>query len=81
MKDLRRFQSEQARLGLSHRKSVELMEASEEVDEDSRWEEGNQESEVEVTVLDSDKEDSVVEGGEEESVVAVVVLEGDKEGG
>ena len=40
MKDLRRFQrerfqSEQARLGASPRKSVELMEASEEVEEDS----------------------------------------------
>jgi hypothetical protein len=47
MKDLRRFQSErfqseQARLGASPRKSVELMEASEEVEEDSGEEEGKQ---------------------------------------
>ena len=46
MKDLRRFQSErfqseQARLGASPRKSVELMEASEEVEEDSGGRRGN----------------------------------------
>jgi hypothetical protein len=84
MKDLRRFESEhfkseQARLGASPRKSVELMEASEEVEEDSGVEEGKQESDVELIVINSEEEDSVGEGGEEESVMASVVLESDKE--
>jgi hypothetical protein len=84
MKDLRRFQrerfqSEQARLGASPRKSVELMEASEEVEEDSGEEEGKQECDVEMIVLDSEEEDSVGEVGEEECVMASVVLESDKE--
>ncbi len=84
LKDLRRFQSErfqseQARLGASPRKSVELMEASQELEEDSGGEEGKQESDVEMIVLGSEEEDSVGEGGEEESVMALVVLESDKE--
>ena len=40
MADLRRFQSEQARPGVSHRKSVELIENSEKVEKDSKEEEG-----------------------------------------
>ena len=79
MHNLRRFQSEQARLGVTHRESVGLLETSKEVEEDSGEEEGKEGSEVEVTVLDSEEEDSVGEGTEEESVVASVVLESEKE--
>ncbi len=73
MKDLRRFQSErfqseQARLGASPRKSVELMESSEEVEEDSGGEEGKQESDVEMIVLESEEENSVGGGGEKKRV-------------
>ena len=64
MADLRRFQSEQSRLGVLHRKSVQLMEPSEEVEEASGEEEGKEESEVEVTVLEGEGEDSVGEEGE-----------------
>jgi hypothetical protein len=55
------------------------MEASEEVEEDSGGEEGKQESDVEMIVVESEEEDSVGEGGEEESVMASVVIESDKE--
>jgi hypothetical protein len=55
------------------------MEASEEVEEDSGEEEGKQECDVEMIVIDSEEEDSVGEVGEEECVMASVVLESDKE--
>jgi len=74
LKDLRRFQadhfqSEQARLGASPTKSVQLMKASQELEKDSGGKEGQQEGDVEVILLGSDEEDSVGEGGEQESYV------------
>ena len=62
MTDLCCFQSEQSRLGVSPRKSVQLMEPSEEVEGASGEEEGKEESEAEVTVLDCEEVDSVGEG-------------------